>query len=214
MMVFSVLLACCMGMFAGRGASYAVISATSSASTPPAKAYSGDTLLFCKDDLSTSFGMFSNPSGDLVCELRNGMVHVSFTPSNQSVFMGFYLGLGIKDVEAVGERSQSKRVTYPVEGFPEESWVGAKGKVGSFTYDFELDAGLCGYAWPIAPIELPGKDRATSREQYYLAVPPLASIPDAQVATSALDGVRQAIAALPSGSKTIASACPQSSRRD
>jgi len=88
---------------------------------------------------------------------------VSFTPNNQSVYRGFYLGVGITDVP--------EGATYPVKGFKNVPWIGAKGKVRRFTYDFELDVSYCGYAWPIAPIKMPDRGGGTTAGQYYLAIP-------------------------------------------
>ena len=126
--------------------------------------YDGDEVTFVKADLSTEFGMFRNPSGDMTVSYGNGSVHISFTPKNRSVYKGFYLNASIDD-----------RATWNDSNF-----ISAVGSASdsSLAYDFTIDASYCGNAWPIVPIIADGRSGAggTSEAQYYMTVPPLEKI--------------------------------------
>ena len=124
--------------------------------------YGGDQVLFVEADLSSPLGMFSNPSGDMQVTRQGGNVHISFTPKNQTVFVGFYLDASIDD---------------------EGTWnyyIPATGEHGTYAYDFTIPESYCGAAWPIAPLKLEAGGSSGTRTtsgQYYMAVPPAESIP-------------------------------------
>lgn len=114
-------------------------------------AYDGDAVKFVKSDLTSEFGMMSNPSGDMRVSRSGGKVHVVFTPKNQTVYAGFYLGADVKDNTT----------------WAEGSFVAAE---DDLSYDFSVDESYCGSAWPVAFVKVSDK-AATTKDQYYLAIP-------------------------------------------
>lgn len=142
--------------------------------------YGGGEVTFVEADLSTPLGMFSNPSGDMQVTRMDGNVHISFTPKNQTIFIGFYLDASIDD---------------------EGTWnnfIAATGEHGSYAYDFTLPESYCGFAWPVAPLKAEAGGSSgtkTTSEQYYLAIPPADSIPSLDKRTVTFtDGLGHVIA--------------------
>ncbi len=116
--------------------------------------YDGTEVKFVKADLTSTFGMLSprsDPAPTFKLSADGTKVHLAFTPSNLTVYAGFY-------IEA--------DTTIP-STWDENKFIAAK---EDGTYDFVLDASYCGKAWPVAPVKKSDMT-ATTGAQYYLAIP-------------------------------------------
>lgn len=119
-----------------------------------AMVYSGDSVKFVKEDLTSTFGMLT-PKADLTPSFKlsadETKIKFAFEPSNVTVYAGFYLDA---DIKIASTWDENKFIAANDDG----------------TYEFELDASYCGKAWPIAPVKKSDMT-ATTGTQYYLAIP-------------------------------------------
>ena len=106
--------------------------------------YSGIKLNFIKAD-GSGFGMFSpSPEGGTTIALDGDNVVIHYVPKTTTVYTGIHWGL-ITDT-----------LTRDLE-------------LVNGAFDITLPKSVCGKGLPIAPLKSDGK---TSKEQYYLAIPP------------------------------------------
>ena len=127
-----------------------VAAGTARAATPPSIPYSGETIAFYASDLSKRFGMLSNPGDEVEATLSDGYVTMTWVPSNNRVYRGFYLNAAIND-----------RSTWN-----ESNFVAPTGD----HYTLTLPESYCGAAWPVAPDKADGS--GSTADQYYLTIPP------------------------------------------
>ena len=122
-------------------------------------AYDGDTYKLVKDDLTSTFGMLSPVNDSLSIDRSNGKIHVSYEPSNKTVYAGVYLKASISDSSTWSEGNY-----IAIEKDADIS--------------FDLDESYAGKAWPIAPVKR-SDSTATTSAQYYMAIPALDKIDEA-----------------------------------
>ncbi len=107
-------------------------------------AYSGDDVAFIKED-GSAFGMFTAQDGtSAAVEGDNVVIH--FVPKNTTVYNAIHWG-------AIDDAELTKDLAFNEDG----------------TFDITLPKTECGKAIPVAPIK--AKDGATTKDQYYLAIP-------------------------------------------
>ncbi len=107
-------------------------------------AYSGDDVAFIKED-GSGFGMFTAQDGTTAA-IEGDNVVIHFVPKNTTVYNAIHWG-SIDDAEL------TKDLAFNEDG----------------TFDITLPKTECGKAIPVAPIK--AKDGATTKDQYYLAIP-------------------------------------------
>jgi hypothetical protein len=106
--------------------------------------YDGDEVTFIKAD-GSAFGMFAAQEGT-TCALEGDEVVIHYVPKNTTVYNGIHWG-------AIDDSELTKDVAFNEDG----------------TFDLTLPKESCGKALPVAPIK--AADGATTKDQYYLAVP-------------------------------------------
>ena len=120
--------------------------------------YNDSTVQFIKTD-GTAFGMWAPQEGSTITR-RGDTVIIHIVPKNTTVYGFMHWGF-IDDAEL------TKDVTLTEEGY----------------IDLAVDKEKCGYAHAVAPIKPDGNP---TKDQYYLAIPPLDNIPEYTV--SLIDG--------------------------
>ena len=107
-------------------------------------AYSGDDVAFIKED-GSAFGMFAAQDGTTAA-IEGDNVVIHFVPKNTTVYNAIHWG-------AIDDAELTKDLAFNEDG----------------TFDITLPKTECGKAIPVAPIK--AKDGATTKDQYYLAIP-------------------------------------------
>ena len=107
-------------------------------------AYSGDDVAFIKED-GSAFGMFAAQDGTTAA-IEGDNVVIHFVPKNTTIYNAIHWG-------AIDDAELTKDLAFNEDG----------------TFDITLPKTECGKAIPVAPIK--AKDGATSKDQYYLAIP-------------------------------------------
>ena len=106
--------------------------------------YDGDEVTFIKAD-GSGFGMFT-PQDGTTCAVEGDNVVIHYVPKNKSVYNGIHWG-------AIDDAELTKDVAFNEDG----------------SFDITLPKTDCGKALPVAPVK--AADGATTKDQYYLAVP-------------------------------------------
>ncbi len=107
-------------------------------------AYSGDDVAFIKED-GSAFGMFAAQDGTTAA-IEGDNVVIHFVPKNTTIYNAIHWG-------AIDDAELTKDLAFNEDG----------------TFDITLPKTECGKAIPVAPIK--AKDGATTKDQYYLAIP-------------------------------------------
>lgn len=110
--------------------------------------YDGTTVQFIKED-GSAFGMWTPQEGSTYTYSdSDGKIHLSIIPKNTTVYGWIHWGRINEEL--------TKDVTLESDG----------------TIVLELGTEYCGWAVPVAPIKK-SDETATTKDQYYLAIPPL-----------------------------------------
>jgi hypothetical protein len=118
--------------------------------------YDGDEVTFIKAD-GSGFGMFTAQEGT-TCAIDGDDVVIHYVPKNKTVYNGIHWG-------AIDDAELTKDVAFNEDG----------------TFDIILPKTDCGKAVPVAPVK--ASDGATTKDQYYLAIPAEGKITPAGGAT-------------------------------
>ena len=121
-----------------------IASLTVTALAAESFAYDGDEVTFIKED-GSAFGMFTAQEGTTAVIAGDNVV-IHYVPKNTTVYNAIHWG-AIDDAELTSDLAFN----------------------GDGTFDITLPKTECGKAIPVAPIK--AKDGATTKDQYYLAVP-------------------------------------------
>ena len=121
-----------------------IVSLSVTALAAEALTYDVDEVSFIKAD-GSAFGMFGAQDGTSAALVGDNVV-IHFVPKNTTVYNAIHWG-------AIDDAELTKDVAFNEDG----------------TFDITLPKTECGKAIPVAPVK--AKDGATTKEQYYLAIP-------------------------------------------